>query len=94
MITTIAGVVTNGVVVPASPLPEGARVEIHLLQDQQAAIPATSAHVAPSELRRMPRKDRQAILAAAAASAEDDYRNDKDLTGFDAFSEELNDDSD
>ena len=31
MFTTIAGIVTNGVVVPSSPLPEGARVEIHLL---------------------------------------------------------------
>ena len=30
MSTTITGVVTNGVVVPNSPLPEGARVEIHL----------------------------------------------------------------
>ena len=28
MSTTITGVVTNGVVVPSSPLPEGARVEI------------------------------------------------------------------
>jgi hypothetical protein len=31
MSTTITGVVTNGVVVPNSPLPEGMRVEIHLL---------------------------------------------------------------
>ena len=30
MSTTIMGVVTNGVVVPNSPLPEGAHVEIHL----------------------------------------------------------------
>ncbi len=28
MSTTIMGVVTNGVVVPSSPLPEGARVEV------------------------------------------------------------------
>ena len=34
MFTTIAGVVTNGVVVPNSPLPEGARVEIHLMADE------------------------------------------------------------
>ncbi len=33
MSTTITGVVTNGVIVPNSPLPEGARVEIHLLVD-------------------------------------------------------------
>ena len=31
MSTTITGVVTNGVVVPSFPLPEGTRVEIHLL---------------------------------------------------------------
>ena len=30
MSTTITGVVTNGVVVPSSPLPEGAQVEIRL----------------------------------------------------------------
>src|SRR5438094_3099686 len=30
MSTTITGVVTNGVIVPNSPLPEGARVEIRL----------------------------------------------------------------
>ena len=30
MSTTITGIVTNGVVVPNSPLPEGAHVEIHL----------------------------------------------------------------
>jgi hypothetical protein len=29
MSTTITGVVTNGFVVPSSPLPEGTRVEIH-----------------------------------------------------------------
>ena len=28
MSTTITGVVTNGVVVPSSPLPEGAKVEM------------------------------------------------------------------
>ena len=34
MSTTITGVVTNGVVVPSAPLPEGARVEIHLMGDE------------------------------------------------------------
>ena len=33
MSITIRGVVTNGVVVPSSPLPEGTRVEIHLMSD-------------------------------------------------------------
>ena len=34
MSITIAGIVTNGVIVPKSPLPEGARVEIHLLTEE------------------------------------------------------------
>jgi hypothetical protein len=42
----------------------------------------------PAELRRMPREQRRAILAAAAALAEEDYLTDKELTGFDAFQEE------
>ena len=46
-----------------------------------------------SDLRKLPRDQRQAILAAAAGMAEADYRHDKDLTGFDAFSEELDDDA-
>jgi hypothetical protein len=34
MSTTITGVVTNGVVVPNSPLPEGAKVEVTVVPDQ------------------------------------------------------------
>jgi hypothetical protein len=49
-------------------------------------------HYTPGELRTMPRAERQAILAAAAALAEADYCDDKELTGFDAFSEEESDD--
>jgi hypothetical protein len=93
MSITIPGVVTNGVIVPDSPLPEGARVEIHL-QPAPPEVPVVPAvRATPGELRRMPREQRQAVLAAAAELAEQDYRNDKELTGFDAFSEEeLNDD--
>ncbi len=51
--------------------------------------------ISPSELRRLPRAERQVILAAAAELAEADYRDDKELTGFDAFSEEeFGDDND
>ena len=39
MSITIPGTVTNGVVVPSSPLPEGARVEIHL-QPNRLELPA------------------------------------------------------
>ena len=40
------------------------------------------------ELRRMTPQQRDAILAAAAAAAENDYRLDADLTAFEAFGEE------
>lgn len=93
MSITITGIVTNGVVVPGSPLPEGACVEIHLQKDLYQAPLSASKQFSPTELRKLPREERQAVLAAAAALAEEDYRNDKDLTGFEAFSEELNDDS-
>ncbi len=47
-----------------------------------------------SELRQLPREQRDAILAAAAEHAEDDYRNDPVLTAFEAFGkEDLHDDS-
>jgi hypothetical protein len=40
----------------------------------------------------MPREQQDAILAAVAELAEEDYRSDKELTGFEAFSEEELDD--
>lgn len=89
---SITGVVTNGVVVPDGPLPEGARVEIHLQFAQPTVASAGAACPTTAELRKMPRTQRQAILAAAAELAEPDYRDDKELTGFDAFSEEERDD--
>ena len=86
-------------VVPNSPLPEGAQVEIRLNDDagvskgEPAAQPQPIHAVPPpGELRRMPREQRQAILAAAAEIAEEDYRTDHELTGFEAFSEEELDD--
>jgi hypothetical protein len=93
MSTTVTGIVTNGVIVPNSPLPEGAQVEIHLQATRQEVPSLASARITPGELRRLPREQRQAILAAAAQMAEQDYRGDKELIGFDAFSvEELDDD--
>ena len=45
-----------------------------------------------SALRRLPRDQRDPILAAAAQRAENDYLRNRDLTDFEAFSEEdLND---
>jgi hypothetical protein len=89
MSITIAGIVKNGVVVPNTPLPEDAHIEI-----RQSETPPTvpASRLTPTELRRMPREQRQVILAAAAEAAEQDYRPDKELTGFEAFSEEELDD--
>jgi hypothetical protein len=38
-----------------------------------------------AELRKLPAKERDAIMEAAAALAEEDYRNDPQLTAFEAF---------
>jgi hypothetical protein len=37
MSTTITGVVTNGVVVPSSPLPEGAKVQVTVLPEEASS---------------------------------------------------------
>ena len=88
MSITITGVVKNGVVVPMASLPEGAQVEIRLSELPAEKAPVSASRLTPAELRRMPREQRQVILAAAAEMAEHDYRSDKELTGFEAFSEE------
>jgi len=82
MSTIIAGVVTKGVVIPSAPLPEGAPVEIHLKADWPEVAPGATARLPVGELRKMARAERQAVLEAAAALAEADYRDDKELTGF------------
>lgn len=41
----------------------------------------------PTELRKLPAADREAILAAQAKHAELLYRSDDSLTDFDAFGE-------
>jgi len=76
------------VVVPDAILPEGAHVEIQL----RPTPSPISGRPSPKELRSMSREQRQSILAAAAELAENDYRDDRELTGFDAFSEEEVDD--
>jgi hypothetical protein len=86
--STITGVVTNGVIVPSSPLPEGSHVEIHVIPGRSEL----AQRLTPGELRKLPREQRQAVLAAAAEMAEEDYRSDPELTGFDAFGEEELDD--
>lgn len=41
-----------------------------------------------SELRKLPPEQRDAILEAAALQAEEDYRNNRELTAFEAFGED------
>ena len=50
--------------------------------------PLTEKNWTAEELRKLPVDQRDAILAAAAALAEDLYRNDPQLTDFEAFGEE------
>ena len=38
-----------------------------------------------AELRKLPLEQRDAIMEAAAALAEEDYRNNPELTAFEAF---------
>jgi hypothetical protein len=42
-------------------------------------------HWTAAELRKLPVHERDAILEAAAASAEVEYRNNPELIAFDAF---------
>jgi hypothetical protein len=69
---------------------DGQRVQVQVTAATDGNEPMSS--ITASALRKMPREQRQAILAAAAELAEEDYRSDKDLTGFEAFSEEDLDD--
>jgi hypothetical protein len=91
MSIVVTGVVANGVVVPTSPLPEGAQIEVCVKGEPPVVQPADGC-LSASALLKLPREQRDAYLAARAAEAEELYRTDKNLMGFDAFSEELDDD--
>lgn len=90
MTTTVSGTVSNGVVVPASPLPEGAQAEVSVKSETNPAEP--KKYLTAAELLKLPREERDIYLAAQAADAEELYRTHPNLMGFDAFSEELDDD--
>jgi hypothetical protein len=92
MQTIVTGVVNNGVIVPASPLPEGAQVEVTLKSESPVAV-EPAKYLTATDLLKLPREQRDAYLAAGAADAEELYRTNKELMGWDAFSEELDDDS-
>ena len=50
--------------------------------------PACEVGLTPRELRKLPPAERDAILAAAAALAETEYRTNAALTDFEAFGED------
>jgi hypothetical protein len=54
------------------------------MMNVNATVPAVRRWTA-AELRKLPAAERDAILEAAAALAENDYRNDPRLTAFEAF---------
>lgn len=47
--------------------------------------PTTNKQWTAAELRKLPAAERDAILEAAAALAEQEYRNNPELTAFEAF---------
>jgi hypothetical protein len=64
---------------------------LHSLETTASQPPAEATSPKPvtaAELLAMPLAERDAVLEAQAASAEFEYRNDPELTGFDAFDEE------
>jgi hypothetical protein len=60
---------------------------LHQMEPKTGQQPeqAESRHWTAAELLAMPPSQRDAILEAAAAMAESDYRNDPELTDFEAF---------
>ena len=50
-----------------------------------SAPSTTPKRLTPSEIRKLPPTERDAILDAAAALAEQEYRNNPELTAFEAF---------
>lgn len=57
-----------------------------------AGMSVAGSRLTPTELRKLSREQRQAILESTVPSIEEDYRTDQALTDFEAFSEEELDD--
>lgn len=51
----------------------------------QKTIPQTDRRWKASELRKLPPEERDVILERAAIQAEEDYRDNPELTAFEAF---------
>ena len=53
-----------------------------------STVQATQSKLTPREIRRLSPAERDAVLSAAAASAEPEYRENAALTSFEAFGKE------
>lgn len=60
---------------------------IELTEEQRQQLSKSRLWTA-AELRELPPAERDAILSASAALAEAEYRNDPNLTAFEAFGKE------
>jgi hypothetical protein len=59
---------------------------LQFIESLQQATPAEpKKHWTARELLRLPREERDVILAEQAALAEEEYRTNPELTGFEAF---------
>ena len=88
MVTPIRAVYEHGQLRLLDPveLRDGQRVNIAILaeeQTKQGPIGTVSAR----DLLQLPIEERNRVLAEAAVRAEEYYRSDPDLTGFEAYSE-------
>ena len=79
MSTIVSGVVSNGVVVPSSPLPEGTQVEIQLKSNRPEATPEAVEPVPPAG-----KQPRTSLADWAEANAEHwgDRLSSEDVEGF------------
>jgi hypothetical protein len=85
--TTVQGTVkpdgTLGLDEPLK-LPAG-RVVVTVQPLSSASLPAPGRRWTAAELRKLPPAERDAILAEQAALLENEYRNNPELTAFEAF---------
>jgi hypothetical protein len=68
-------------------LPPG-RVTVTVQPLSPASPPAPGRRWTATELRKLPAAERDAILAEQAALLQDEYRNNPELTAFEAFGDE------
>ncbi len=88
MVTPIRAVYEHGQLRLLDPvkLRDGQQVNIAILEEERARQ-GFGGRLSARELLRLPIEERNEVMAEAAGRAEEDYRNDPDLTGFEAYSE-------